>query len=72
MLNSHGIFIPSLRHSLYIILREMNFVYYLSTKKKDTKMNYFSFGLNLALFLYADLIFLSITNAASKLLPLSI
>ena len=70
MLNSHGIFVQSLHH-LYIILREMNFVYYLSTKK-DTEMNYFSFGLNLALFLYADLIFLSITNAASKLLPLSI
>ena len=33
MLNSLGIFIPSLHHSLYIILREMNFVYYLSTKK---------------------------------------
>ena len=70
MLNSHRSFIQSLRHSIYYTTRNefrILFIY-----KKDTEMNYFSFGLNLALFLYADLIFLSITNAASKLLPLSI
>ena len=70
MLNSHGIFHPITSLSIYYTTRNefrILFIY-----KKDTEMNYFSFGLNLALFLYADLIFLSITNAASKLLPLSI